>query len=196
MVHAVTELLVDRGERATIVNGEMGCGKTTVSIRHAAVLNAEGYRRTLVLSPHLVYLVAARNPGDGGRCQGLGAQRPGHWSSAETARAVGRAGAGPGVSPGRAMRMGFHWKPSSFGGALFTATTGPARIAGMSSPTWTASLINPVELEAEESCRKQPLPSPLWSLIRPRGNPPATSPRRCSRHCRIPDHRAKSPRRS
>ena len=32
VVHAVTELLVDRGERAAIVNGEMGCGKTTVGI--------------------------------------------------------------------------------------------------------------------------------------------------------------------
>jgi len=50
VVHAVTELLVDRGERAAIVNGEMGCGKTTVGIATAAVLNAEGYRRTLVLS--------------------------------------------------------------------------------------------------------------------------------------------------
>src|SRR3546814_10543794 len=56
VVHAVTELLVDRGERAAIVNGEMGCGKTTVGIATAAMLNAEGYRRTLVLSPpHLVY---------------------------------------------------------------------------------------------------------------------------------------------
>ena len=45
VVHAVTELLVDRGERAAIVNGEMGCGKTTVGIATAAVLNAEGYRR-------------------------------------------------------------------------------------------------------------------------------------------------------
>ena len=56
VVHAAAELLIDRGERAAIVNGEMGCGKTTVGIAAAAVLNAEGYRRTLVLSPpHLVY---------------------------------------------------------------------------------------------------------------------------------------------
>jgi len=27
VVHAATELLIDRGERAAIVNGEMGCGK-------------------------------------------------------------------------------------------------------------------------------------------------------------------------
>ncbi|MGV8371103.1 DEAD/DEAH box helicase family protein, partial [Pseudomonas aeruginosa] len=56
VVHAAAELLIDRGEHAAIVNGEMGCGKTTVGIATAAVLNAEGYRRTLVLSPpHLVY---------------------------------------------------------------------------------------------------------------------------------------------
>lgn len=56
VVHAVTELLIDRDERATFINGEMGCGKTTMGIAAAAVLNAEGYRRTLVLSPpHLVY---------------------------------------------------------------------------------------------------------------------------------------------
>ncbi len=62
VVHALTELLIDRGERAAIVNGEMGCGKTTVGIATAAVLNAEGYRRTLVLSPpHLVYLCRARH---------------------------------------------------------------------------------------------------------------------------------------
>src|SRR3546814_11729492 len=34
----------------------MGTGKTTIGIALAAVLHAEGYRRTLVLSPpHLVY---------------------------------------------------------------------------------------------------------------------------------------------
>src|SRR5690606_9178962 len=35
-VHAVTELLINRGEPAAIVNGEMGCGKTTVGIATAA----------------------------------------------------------------------------------------------------------------------------------------------------------------
>ncbi|HMT58976.1 MAG TPA: DEAD/DEAH box helicase family protein, partial [Ottowia sp.] len=37
VVHAAAELLIDRGERAAIVNGEMGCGKTTVGIATAAV---------------------------------------------------------------------------------------------------------------------------------------------------------------
>ena len=56
VVHAASELLVNQGERAVFVNGEMGTGKTTIGIALAAVLHAEGYRRTLVLSPpHLVY---------------------------------------------------------------------------------------------------------------------------------------------
>lgn len=56
VVQAVTRLLVDRGEHAAIINGEMGCGKTLLAIATAAVLYPEGYRRTLVLSPpHLVY---------------------------------------------------------------------------------------------------------------------------------------------
>ncbi len=47
---------MNQGERAAIINGEMGTGKTIVGIALATVLNAEGYRRTLVLSPpHLVY---------------------------------------------------------------------------------------------------------------------------------------------
>jgi len=32
VVQAAAKLLIDRGERAAIVNGEMGCGKTTVGI--------------------------------------------------------------------------------------------------------------------------------------------------------------------
>jgi superfamily II DNA or RNA helicase len=56
VVQAVTRLLVDQGEKASVINAEMGTGKTMMSIAAAAVMNHEGYRRTLVLSPpHLVY---------------------------------------------------------------------------------------------------------------------------------------------
>src|SRR3546814_18629093 len=56
VVHAASELLVNQGERAVFVNGEMGTGKPTIGLAPAAVLHAEGSRRTLVLSPpHLVY---------------------------------------------------------------------------------------------------------------------------------------------
>jgi hypothetical protein len=56
VVHAIAKLLVDSGERATVLNAEMGTGKTMMAISTAAVLQAEGYRRCLIISPpHLVY---------------------------------------------------------------------------------------------------------------------------------------------
>lgn len=56
VVQAVSQLLLDRNERAAIINGEMGVGKTQMGIATAAVLHAEGHYRTLVLCPpHLVY---------------------------------------------------------------------------------------------------------------------------------------------
>lgn len=56
VVHAVSELLVNQNERAAIINAEMGTGKTIMATAVAAVMHAEGHRRTLVLSPpHLVY---------------------------------------------------------------------------------------------------------------------------------------------
>ena len=55
-VHAATTLLCDHDEKSAIINGEMGVGKTSVGIAIAALLHAEGYSRTLILSPpHLVY---------------------------------------------------------------------------------------------------------------------------------------------
>ena len=56
VVQSVTRLLIDEGERAAIINGEMGTGKTTMAIATAAVMHTEGYQRALVISPpHLVY---------------------------------------------------------------------------------------------------------------------------------------------
>jgi len=56
VVQAVTRLLVDEAEKAAIINAEMGTGKTMMAISTAAVIYAEGYRRSLVISPpHLVY---------------------------------------------------------------------------------------------------------------------------------------------
>jgi len=55
-VQAVCQLLAEEGESAAVLNGEMGCGKTMMGIAVSACLFAEGYRRTLVISPpHLVY---------------------------------------------------------------------------------------------------------------------------------------------
>ncbi|PQA85890.1 SNF2-related protein [Hyphococcus luteus] len=55
-VQALLALLQDQGEKAAILNADMGTGKTIMGISAAAALHEEGVRRTLVLSPpHLVY---------------------------------------------------------------------------------------------------------------------------------------------
>ncbi|WP_051940699.1 DEAD/DEAH box helicase [Stenoxybacter acetivorans] len=55
-VRAVNQLLFTENQPAAVINAEMGTGKTMMAIAAAAVAYAEGYPRTLVLSPpHLVY---------------------------------------------------------------------------------------------------------------------------------------------
>lgn len=55
-IHAATSLLVDQNERAVVINGEMGTGKTMMGVCAAELLRVEGYPRTLVICPpHLVY---------------------------------------------------------------------------------------------------------------------------------------------
>lgn len=56
IIQAVTKLLLDEDERAAIINGDMGTGKTLMGIATAALLHHEGLARTMVLCPpHLVY---------------------------------------------------------------------------------------------------------------------------------------------
>ena len=56
VVQAVTRRLVDIDAPDAVINAEMGTGKTIMAIATAAVMHAEGFKRTLVLSPpHLVY---------------------------------------------------------------------------------------------------------------------------------------------
>ena len=55
-VQAVCKLLLEGGDPAAVLNGEMGTGKTMMGIAAAAVMHTVGYRRTLVIAPpHLVY---------------------------------------------------------------------------------------------------------------------------------------------
>jgi hypothetical protein len=174
VVHAITELLLDRGERAAIVNGEMGCGKTTVGIAAAAVLHAEGYRRTLVLSPpHLVYkwrreiqetVAGARvwvlnGPDTLVKLLKLREQLD-VPSQGQEFFVLGRV----------RMRMGFHWKP------VFALRRSPHGDVGMCPDCGhiitdlDGTPINPIELEAEEYRRKcSQCTAPLWTLIRPKG---------------------------
>lgn len=144
VIHAVTELLLDRGERAAIINAEMGTGKTLMAIATAAVTNAEGYRRTLVLSPpHLVYKwrreILETVPG--ARVWVLNGpdtlvkllklrEQLGVPAQAQEFFVLGRV----------RMRMGFHWRPSFVQRRTLNGPVGPAPIAGQPSPT---SMANP-----------------------------------------------------
>jgi SNF2 family DNA or RNA helicase len=174
VVHAVTELLVDRGERAAIVNGEMGCGKTTVGIATAAVLNAEGYRRTLVLSPpHLVYKWRREIQETVAGAKVWVLNGPDTLAQAhQAARAVGRAGRRPGVlrpgpradADGVPLEARLHRHRTRHGDVAACPDCGHVITDLDGEP------VNPVELEAEEYRRKcSQCAAPLWTLIRPRG---------------------------
>lgn len=174
VVHAVSELLVNRGERAAIVNGEMGCGKTTVGIATAAVLNAEGYRRTLVLSPpHLVYkwrreiqetIAGAKvwvlnGPDTLVKLLKLREQL-GLPQQGQEFYVLGRV----------RMRMGFHWKPAFHRSRSLQGELASCPHCGSIVTDVDGEPISPVALEAEESRRKcQSCHATLWTLMRPKG---------------------------
>jgi hypothetical protein len=170
VVHAVTELLIGRGERSAIVNGEMGCGKTTVGIGVAAVLNAEGYRRTLVLSPpHLVYkwrreiqetvagakVWVLNGPDTLVKLLKLREQLD-IPAQGQEFFVLGRV----------RMRMGFHWRPAF---VRLGRNMGACPDCGQIITDSEGSSIHTAALEAEESRRKcAHCGSALWTLIRPR----------------------------
>ena len=55
-IHAISSLLFDQGEKAAVLNAEMGTGKTMMAISTSAVAHQEGYQRSLIICPpHLVY---------------------------------------------------------------------------------------------------------------------------------------------
>lgn len=173
VIHAVSELLVDRSERAAIINAEMGTGKTLMAIAVAAVLHAEGYRRTLVLSPpHLVYkwrreiletipgakVWVLNGPDTLVKLLKLREQL-GVPATDQEFFVLGRV----------RMRMGFHWKP------VFTRRRTPVGFVGACPhcghviTDLDGEPINTIELEAEESRRKcSHCASALWTLMRPR----------------------------
>ena len=174
VVHAASELLVDHGERAAIVNGEMGCGKTTVGIATATVLNAEGYRRTLVLSPpHLVYkwrreiqetvagakVWVLNGPDTLVKLLKLREQL-GVPTQGQEFFVLGRV----------RMRMGFHWKPVFTRRRIRHGDVASCPDCGHIITDLDGEPANPVALEAEEYRRKcSQCAAPLWTLIRPRG---------------------------
>ena len=173
VVHAVTELLIERNERAAVVNGEMGCGKTTVGIATAAVLHAEGYRRTLVLSPpHLVYKWRREimDTVAGAKVWVLnGPDTLVKLMKLRDALHVPAQGQEFFVLGRVRMRMGFHWKPAFVRRRALHGAVGTCPQCGEIITDVDGEPINPIELDAEDVRRTcSHCASPLWTLMRPR----------------------------
>lgn len=173
VVHAVTELLIERHERAAVVNGEMGCGKTTVGIATAAVLHAEGYRRTLVLSPpHLVYKWRREilETVAGAKVWVLnGPDTLVKLMKLREALHVPAQGQEFFVLGRVRMRMGFHWKPAFVRRRTKHGGVGACPHCGEVITDLDGEPINPIELDAEDVRRKcSHCASSLWTLMRPR----------------------------
>ncbi len=174
VVHAVAELLIDHGERAAIVNGEMGCGKTIIGIAVAAVLKAEGYRRTLVISPpHLVYKWRREI------LETVAGAKVWVLNGPDTLLKLIKLREQLGVQPqgqeffilGRVrMRMGFHWKPAFVRRRTSVGNVGACPHCGQVITDLDGEPVPPPDLAAEETRRKcSQCASALWTLIRPRG---------------------------
>lgn len=116
-VQAITCALHDVGDKAVVLNAEMGTGKTMMAIASAAVMQAEGYRRFLVISPpHLVYKWRREIKETVADARVWILNGPDTLTKLLLLR--DQAGAAPYNGPeffilGRVrMRMGFHWKPA------------------------------------------------------------------------------------
>lgn len=115
VVQAVTRLMIDQDDPAAIINAEMGTGKTMMAIAAAAVMHAEGFQRTLVISPpHLVYKWRReiKETVPGARVWILNG--PDTLKKLLQIRAMRQKPSVPEFFVlGRVrMRMGFHWRPS------------------------------------------------------------------------------------
>ena len=173
VIHAVAELLVDQGEAAAIINAEMGTGKTLMAIAVAAVLKAEGFRRSLILSPpHLVYKwrreILETVPG--AKVWVLNGpdtlvkliklrEQLGVPATGQEFFVLGRV----------RMRMGFHWRPAFTRRRVPDGFIGACPHCGNVITNLDGEPVNPVELEAEETRRTcGHCTSALWTLMRPR----------------------------
>lgn len=174
-VHAVTELLINRGEPAAIVNGEMGCGKTTVGIATAAVLHrTAGYRRTLVLSPpHLVYKWRREILETIPDARVWVLNGPDTLSKLLKLReTLGSPIEGPEFFVlGRVrMRMGFHWQPAFQRRRRQYGEEAVCPDCGRPLTDLDGEPIRPAVLDAEDTRRKcDGCGTPLWTLVRPKG---------------------------
>ena len=172
VVHAATEVLVNRDERAVFVNGEMGCGKTIVGIAIAAVLHAEGYRRTLVLSPpHLCYKWRREILETVPNAKVWVLNGPDTlFKLIKLREQLGVTASGPEFFVlGRVrMRMGFHWRPAFARRHLKQGDTASCPRCGHVITDLDGEPIKPTELEAEDSRRRcERCRDALWTLTRP-----------------------------
>ncbi|MDR1934510.1 MAG: DEAD/DEAH box helicase [Candidatus Accumulibacter sp.] len=173
VVHAVAELLLGRNEHAAIVNGEMGCGKTIVGIAVAAVLRAEGFRRTLVLSPpHLVYKWRREilETVAGAKVWVLNGPDT-LMKLLKLREALDAPAQGPEFFVlGRVrMRMGFHWQPAFARRRTRRGHGAVCPDCGGLVTNLDGEPIPPADLEAEESRRKcGHCGAALWTLMRPK----------------------------
>ena len=141
-------------ERIVGICGKNGTGKTTIGIALAAVLHAEGYRRTLVLSPpHLVYKWRREI------LETVAGAKVWVLNGPDTLVKLLKLREQLGVSPqgqeffvlGRVrMRMGFHWKPVFTKHRTRHGDVGACPDCGQVITDLDSEPINPIELEAEE----------------------------------------------
>jgi SNF2 family DNA or RNA helicase len=174
VVQAITALLLDRNEQAGVINAEMGTGKTMMAIATAAVMFAEGYRRTLVICPpHLVYKWRREI------LETVPDARVWVLNGPDTLTKLLKLRDSLGITQdgrqeffilGRVrMRMGFHWRLAcwprrALGRQVFAACPGCGKIL----TDIEGNRITTEEFYREERRRRcEHCASPLWTLMRP-----------------------------
>jgi len=194
VVQTVLSLLLDKGERAAIINAEMGTGKTIMAIAAAAAMKAEGYRRTLVIAPpHLVYkwrreiletvpdarVWVLNGPDTLVKLLKLRAELQLPYDDRQEFFVLGRI----------RMRMGFHWR------LAYNRRRGKGQIVNVACPDCGTlirdqegnAIPEPVFLEIEKRCKCTKCGGPLWTLMRPRQTDPNDRRKTLLKSmCRIP----------
>ena len=183
VVHAMATLLLDRQQPAGIINGEMGCGKTMLAICLAAICHAEGYPRTLVVSPpHLVYKWRReiKETVPGARVWVLNG--PDTLSKLLRLRQMrGKPSCPEFFVMGRVrMRLGYHWRPAfvrmravgedlARGSKVCVCPDCHEWLTDDDGSPFTDSVLATLWLnKTQRFCRK--CHGPLWTLMRPQAN--------------------------
>lgn len=196
VVQAAVALLLDKGERAAIINAEMGTGKTIMAIAAAAVMQQDGYRRSLVISPpHLVYkwrreiletITDARvwvlnGPDTLAKLLKLRSELLLPYDGRPEFFILGRI----------RMRMGFHWRSSyapkpkdKYKTDFFVACPSCGALVRDQDDN---PVLERFFLTVDKRCKCAKCKEPLWTLMRPKSVAPNDSRKRVLKSmCRIP----------